>query len=87
MAAAGYKARGPRLALDLKRFFSMECAVPRFALLSQACRDAIGSPEALLELERKAMSLLRQASRRGIGGLKFEGVREELVLERMKGGA
>ena len=81
LKAMGYKRKGSRLIMDLKSYFTIGCAKARLTLMSQACREVIGSAAALLELELKARSLVKSANRRGVNGLRFEEALEMAIAE------
>ncbi len=62
---AGYSVRGSKLKRG-KSFMTMDAAAARFAMLDRELREVVGTPENLLEICRKANSLLKRRNRMGI---------------------
>ena len=63
-----------------RHFSTPEAAVMRFALLDEGIRKAVGSPEKLLEYERKSLSLMKADASKGIG-TGFKACFEKLILQ------
>ena len=57
LKAAGYSLRGDTIHLSLKRFFTLDAARIRYALLSSENQKLVKSPEVLLQLSQKAWEL------------------------------
>ena len=83
LAEAGYRMKAGRLLMISGRFFTSGCASSRFAMLSGSCKDAVGSSEALLALERTAFAQLKAVSRRGVRGAKFEDLVADVLAARL----
>ena len=71
LTLAGYSRQGGRVNRG-KKYFTQETALIRFSILSDEDRAMVKSPEGLLELELKALKLLKISSARGQKGCSYE---------------
>ncbi len=80
LALVGFNVHKNEIRRDRRRFFTPEAAAMRFALLDEGIRNAVGSPEKLLEYERKSLSLMKADASKGIG-TGFKECFEKLILQ------
>lgn len=72
LKSAGFSVQGRRVSRNNKKYFTQESALIRFSILSDEDRVMVGSPQGLLELELKALKLLKILAARGQKGCSYE---------------